>query len=170
MHLDIIHLNCCFKYSCLFWCCLIRDFEGIFAILKHNVFSTQQTLVIVFQFGMSHIQTVRMYPFMLHTISMSLFASIIGPFGGFFASGFKRAFNIKVRYKLLVSIKGAFTLTETETDRKWVVFDCVEVFIVYRDSDRDKYSDQCQWVSNPFYRSRSLSVSTHPKPHVKMIS
>ena len=26
---------------------------------------------------------------------MSLFASIIGPFGGFFASGFKRAFKIK---------------------------------------------------------------------------
>jgi phosphatidate cytidylyltransferase len=27
---------------------------------------------------------------------MSLFASVIGPFGGFFASGFKRAFKIKV--------------------------------------------------------------------------
>ena len=32
---------------------------------------------------------------MLHSISMSLFASVIGPFGGFFASGFKRAFKIK---------------------------------------------------------------------------
>ncbi|XP_064632191.1 phosphatidate cytidylyltransferase, photoreceptor-specific-like isoform X2 [Lineus longissimus] len=40
-------------------------------------------------------RTIMMYPFMLHTISMSLFASIIGPFGGFFASGFKRAFKIK---------------------------------------------------------------------------
>ena len=123
---------------------------------------------------MSHIQTVRMYPFMLHTISMSLFASIIGPFGGFFASGFKRAFNIKVRYKLLVSNKGAFTLTETktETDKKWVVWDYVELFILHRDRDRDQYSDQCPWVLNPFYRSRSgtLSLSTHPKPHVKMIS
>jgi len=38
---------------------------------------------------------VHMFPFMLHSISMSLFASIIGPFGGFFASGFKRAFKIK---------------------------------------------------------------------------
>lgn len=27
---------------------------------------------------------------------MSIFASVIGPFGGFFASGFKRAFKIKV--------------------------------------------------------------------------
>ncbi|CAG0917039.1 unnamed protein product [Notodromas monacha] len=35
------------------------------------------------------------YPFVWHSIALSLFASIIGPFGGFFASGFKRAFKIK---------------------------------------------------------------------------
>ena len=28
-----------------------------------------------------------LYPFMIHALFMSLFASIIGPFGGFFASG-----------------------------------------------------------------------------------
>ncbi|KAL1139044.1 hypothetical protein AAG570_009105, partial [Ranatra chinensis] len=39
--------------------------------------------------------TVTMYPFMLHSLSMSVFSSVIGPFGGFFASGFKRAFKIK---------------------------------------------------------------------------
>lgn len=33
---------------------------------------------------------------MIHAFWMSLFSSIIGPFGGFFASGFKRAFKIKV--------------------------------------------------------------------------
>ena len=66
-------------------------------VLVHGTMVCYFTCAILFQFGMSHIQTVRMYPFMLHTISMSLFASIIGPFGGFFASGFKRAFNIKVR-------------------------------------------------------------------------
>jgi phosphatidate cytidylyltransferase len=38
---------------------------------------------------------VHMKPFFLHSIIMALFASIIGPFGGFFASGFKRAFKIK---------------------------------------------------------------------------
>jgi len=37
----------------------------------------------------------KMYPFMIHSISMAIFASVIGPFGGFFASGFKRAFKIK---------------------------------------------------------------------------
>ncbi|XP_054166754.1 phosphatidate cytidylyltransferase, photoreceptor-specific-like [Oppia nitens] len=39
--------------------------------------------------------TVTIYPFVLHSLSLSLFSSIIGPFGGFFASGFKRAFKIK---------------------------------------------------------------------------
>jgi len=40
-------------------------------------------------------ETLTVYPFFLHAFFMSLFASIIGPFGGFFASGFKRAFKIK---------------------------------------------------------------------------
>lgn len=40
--------------------------------------------------------TITVYPFMLHSLSLSVFSSVIGPFGGFFASGFKRAFKIKV--------------------------------------------------------------------------
>ncbi|KAJ8261301.1 hypothetical protein COCON_G00170240 [Conger conger] len=40
-------------------------------------------------------KTVNMYPFQVHSIALSTFASLIGPFGGFFASGFKRAFKIK---------------------------------------------------------------------------
>merc|ERR1719392_545524 len=40
-------------------------------------------------------ETVIFFPFFIHTFFLSLFASIIGPFGGFFASGFKRAFKIK---------------------------------------------------------------------------
>nr|SVE75702.1 EOG090X04NQ [Daphnia hispanica] len=39
--------------------------------------------------------TVMIIPFLLHSLSMSVFSSVIGPFGGFFASGFKRAFKIK---------------------------------------------------------------------------
>eukprot|EP00262_Sarcandra_glabra_P001847 TRINITY_DN1200_c0_g1_i1.p1 TRINITY_DN1200_c0_g1~~TRINITY_DN1200_c0_g1_i1.p1 ORF type:complete len:426 (+),score=51.81 TRINITY_DN1200_c0_g1_i1:209-1486(+) len=34
-------------------------------------------------------------PVQWHALALGLFASIIAPFGGFFASGFKRAFNIK---------------------------------------------------------------------------
>lgn len=40
-------------------------------------------------------RTLDLYPFQLHSLVLSLFASSIGPFGGFFASGFKRAFRIK---------------------------------------------------------------------------
>ncbi|RMC13661.1 hypothetical protein DUI87_08738 [Hirundo rustica rustica] len=40
-------------------------------------------------------ETVNMYPFQMHSFALSTFASLIGPFGGFFASGFKRAFKIK---------------------------------------------------------------------------
>ncbi len=40
-------------------------------------------------------RTLDLYPFQLHSLILSLFASSIGPFGGFFASGFKRAFRIK---------------------------------------------------------------------------
>ena len=39
--------------------------------------------------------TVRLYPAQLHSFPLSVFASLLAPFGGFFASGFKRAFNIK---------------------------------------------------------------------------
>lgn len=40
-------------------------------------------------------RSITIYPFMLHSLSLSIFSSVIGPFGGFFASGFKRAFKIK---------------------------------------------------------------------------
>jgi phosphatidate cytidylyltransferase len=41
-----------------------------------------------------------------HALALGLFASIIAPFGGFFASGFKRAFKIKVyTTSLFASIK-----------------------------------------------------------------
>ncbi|XP_059472735.1 phosphatidate cytidylyltransferase, photoreceptor-specific [Neocloeon triangulifer] len=40
-------------------------------------------------------KTWNIYPFLLHSLSLSFFSSVIGPFGGFFASGFKRAFKIK---------------------------------------------------------------------------
>lgn len=39
--------------------------------------------------------TLTVRPFVIHCFWFSLFASIIAPFGGFFASGFKRAFNVK---------------------------------------------------------------------------
>eukprot|EP01098_Paradermamoeba_levis_P004309 TRINITY_DN1850_c0_g4_i1.p1 TRINITY_DN1850_c0_g4~~TRINITY_DN1850_c0_g4_i1.p1 ORF type:complete len:426 (-),score=125.31 TRINITY_DN1850_c0_g4_i1:71-1348(-) len=40
-------------------------------------------------------ESVWLYPAQLHTLNLATFASLIAPFGGFFASGFKRAFKIK---------------------------------------------------------------------------
>lgn len=35
------------------------------------------------------------FPYQLHLLVFAIFASLVAPFGGFFASGFKRAFDIK---------------------------------------------------------------------------
>lgn len=39
--------------------------------------------------------TISYTPYQFHVLVLSGFASLVAPFGGFFASGFKRAFNIK---------------------------------------------------------------------------
>jgi len=41
------------------------------------------------------VKTISYVPYQLHLLVLSCFASLVAPFGGFFASGFKRAFNIK---------------------------------------------------------------------------
>ena len=48
------------------------------------------------------------YPFQLHAFVFSIFGSLIAPFGGFFASGFKRAFNIK-DFGAIIPGHGGFT-------------------------------------------------------------
>jgi phosphatidate cytidylyltransferase len=42
-----------------------------------------------------NVTTIPWAPFQFHALVMAIFASLVAPFGGFFASGFKRAFNIK---------------------------------------------------------------------------
>uniref|UniRef100_A0A7S1XJJ7 Phosphatidate cytidylyltransferase n=1 Tax=Erythrolobus australicus TaxID=1077150 RepID=A0A7S1XJJ7_9RHOD len=39
--------------------------------------------------------TLKLAPIQLHALALALFASVIAPFGGFFASGLKRAFGVK---------------------------------------------------------------------------
>ena len=46
--------------------------------------------------GLCWIATIlKIHPFQKHAVAIAVFGSTIGPFGGFFASGFKRAFKIK---------------------------------------------------------------------------
>lgn len=54
--------------------------------------------------------TITVYPFVLHSLSLSVFSSVIGPFGGFFASGFKRAFKIKVKVYCVLPAKSFYWL------------------------------------------------------------
>ena len=48
----------------------------------------------VLQLGRS-ISTIPYTTYHFHVLVMAIFSSLVAPFGGFFASGFKRAFNIK---------------------------------------------------------------------------
>ncbi|KAL1494682.1 hypothetical protein ABEB36_010246 [Hypothenemus hampei] len=69
-----------------------------FYILEDSIkMSTECTRTPIFQpiqFNMIYF-SLNYYPFLLHVIILTLFASFIAPFGGFCASGFKRAFNMK---------------------------------------------------------------------------
>ncbi|KAI4153734.1 MAG: hypothetical protein LQ340_002140 [Diploschistes diacapsis] len=42
-----------------------------------------------------HVYTFRIQPMQFHTLILATFASLVAPFGGFFASGLKRTFKIK---------------------------------------------------------------------------
>ena len=53
----------------------------------------------MFQLGISWTE-LSMRPIHFHGAVMAMFASLIAPFGGFFASGFKRAFKLKVSHYL----------------------------------------------------------------------
>lgn len=44
---------------------------------------------------MGKITSIPWVPYEFHLLAMACFASLVAPFGGFFASGFKRAFDIK---------------------------------------------------------------------------
>lgn len=61
---------------------------GIFVIFLYHLYSLLR------QFGIS-ITSIPYTLYHFHLMFMSIFASLVAPFGGFFASGFKRAFNIK---------------------------------------------------------------------------
>lgn len=46
-------------------------------------------------FGIGKVATVEIAPIQIHSLAFAVFSSVIAPFGGFFASGVKRAFKIK---------------------------------------------------------------------------
>ncbi|KAK5910515.1 hypothetical protein CesoFtcFv8_004343 [Champsocephalus esox] len=72
--------------------------------------------------------TVRLYPFQIHSIALSSFTSIMGPFGGFFASGFKRGFKIKV------GISDTFVYFKTIQLSLYCLLSLVHVYYIHSSS------------------------------------
>merc|ERR1712139_482368 len=62
-------------------------------------------------------------PIQLHMISLALFASLIAPFGGFLASGIKRAYDIK-DFGTVIPGHGGFT---DRMDCQFIMLFCTHV-------------------------------------------
>lgn len=76
---DSIYTNCFSEIEC--------DPNPIFI---HQIYKLPSFLVDIL-----HRDYIQMKPVYFHTMMISIFASLIAPFGGFFASGLKRAFKVK---------------------------------------------------------------------------
>ncbi|TKR72688.1 hypothetical protein L596_020100 [Steinernema carpocapsae] len=90
----------CFLMRFPFFVCPLEDYTkdnsncSIPATFQHRDFELPRPFSVPYRIFKKD-PIVQFTPFLFHTIVMGLFASILGPFGGFFASGFKRAFKIK---------------------------------------------------------------------------
>lgn len=69
--------------------------SSIFVLTEYRVLPQSWVLAIELLSFIKLPTTIHLYPFVLHSFSLSVFSSVVGPFGGFFASGFKRAFKVK---------------------------------------------------------------------------
>lgn len=83
-----------------FFICPVSDniYTNIFSIVEcdpNPVFIHQIYPLPSFLVDILHTEYIQLKPIYLHTMIISMFASLIAPFGGFFASGLKRAFKIK---------------------------------------------------------------------------
>ena len=71
---------------------VVEGLESVFGVLRWTVPHGWVAQAARVWFGL---ETVRASWFQVHAVVIASFASLIAPFGGFFASGFKRAFKIK---------------------------------------------------------------------------
>ncbi|MEN2496837.1 MAG: hypothetical protein MHMPM18_001309 [Marteilia pararefringens] len=72
---------------------------------------------------------INMSPFNLHAIVIGTFVSIVGPFGGFMASGFKRAYKIKDFSDLIPGHGGIFDRIDCQILVQMFVFGYSSAFI-----------------------------------------
>lgn len=69
--------------------------SSLFVLAEYRVLPENWVYAIELFYIIKLPTTIHLYPFVLHSLSLSIFSSVLGPFGGFFASGFKRAFKVK---------------------------------------------------------------------------
>ncbi|WAQ87175.1 hypothetical protein PtA15_8A76 [Puccinia triticina] len=92
-------------------------------------------------------------PFQLHCLVLATFAGLVAPFGGFFASGFKRAFNVKDFGHTIPGHGGL-------TDR----FDCqfiMGLFTYFYYSSMIKEDDDGMIMRSIFSNNKGLKFSPH---------
>lgn len=71
------------------------EYNEISGIIEINGSCSPSFLFVAVEYQIMPDLKIKLLPFLLDSFYIALFASFIAPFAGFFASGFKRAFNIK---------------------------------------------------------------------------
>jgi len=81
--------------------CSAQDYQPVIGC-QHSSTFVQQTYTIphdirdmIHGIGIHIPSTLTLYPFQFHAFFFGLFASLVAPFGGFLASGIKRAYQVK---------------------------------------------------------------------------
>jgi CDP-diglyceride synthetase len=65
-------------------------------VMLDRTYDLPRSMIDLFNnFGIAVPLTVTLMPIQLHGLWLGLFASLVAPFGGFFASGIKRAYKVK---------------------------------------------------------------------------
>eukprot|EP00043_Microstomoeca_roanoka_P006149 m.60594 g.60594 ORF g.60594 m.60594 type:complete len:411 (+) comp13296_c0_seq1:202-1434(+) len=133
---------------------------------RSQVFESQEMQLpnaIVDMFALAGIEKthVMMVPAVFHTVLLAVFASLIAPFGGFFASGLKRAFKIKDFDNLIPGHGGV-------TDR----FDCQLImsfffFVYYQSFIKPFNIDQILNVIFSLQPESQLAVFEHLQKHLQ---
>jgi len=105
-----------------FWTCApqrytVKPFENYICPEKHHVYSVTEYALPVNVFGWS---SVSISPAVFYSCIICAFASLVAPFAGFFASGLKRAYEIK-DFGTTLPGHGGFT------DR----LDCVALMVIF---------------------------------------